>query len=68
MQLRTNMTVSGAPIVALDVMEPAPDQVIERKQQEPCACIGGHFTEPNEQNTQQSPGLGRSRAPHPVHS
>ena len=25
--------------------------------------MGGHFTVPNEQNTQQSPGLGRSSAP-----
>jgi hypothetical protein len=24
------------------------------------AWTGGHFTEPNEQNTQQSPGFGRS--------
>ncbi len=29
-----------------------------------CCWIGGHGTEPNEQNTQQSPGLGRSCAWH----
>ena len=28
------------------------------------ACFGGQGSEPNEQNTQQSPSLGRSRAPH----
>ena len=27
------------------------------------SCMGGHFIDPNEQNTQQSPGLGLSRAP-----
>jgi hypothetical protein len=26
-------------------------------------CCGGHFTLPYEQNTQQSPGLGRSTVP-----
>jgi hypothetical protein len=31
-------------------------------------CIGGHLTDPNEQKTQQSPGLGRSNALHPSHS
>jgi hypothetical protein len=31
------------------------------------AWIGGHGTEPYEQNTQQSPRLGRSIAPQPVH-
>jgi len=30
------------------------------------AWIGGHGTEPYEQNTQQSPGFGRSVAPQPV--
>lgn len=30
-------------------------------QQSCCAWIGGHFAEPNEQNTQQSPDLGRSK-------
>jgi hypothetical protein len=32
------------------------------------ACIGGHGTDPYEQNTQQSPAFGRNRAPQPVHS
>jgi hypothetical protein len=32
------------------------------------ACMGGQGSEPYEQNTQQSPGLGRRRVPHPVHS
>jgi hypothetical protein len=32
------------------------------------SCIGGHFTEPYEQNTQQLPGLGRSNVPQPWHS
>ncbi len=27
-----------------------------------CCWIGGHGTDPNEQNTQQSPGFGRSNA------
>jgi hypothetical protein len=31
-------------------------------QQEVAHCTGGHFIEPYEQKTQQSPGLGRSRA------
>src|SRR5262245_3640580 len=31
------------------------------------AWIGGHGTEPYEQNTQQSPCFGRSIAPQPVH-
>src|SRR5262245_34799463 len=31
------------------------------------ACIGGHGTEPSEQNTQHSPGFGRSIEPQPVH-
>jgi len=30
------------------------------------ACIGGHGTEPYEQNTQQSPNLGLSRSPQPL--
>ena len=36
------------------------ESVCRYAQQPFCACIGGHFTEPKEQNTQQSPGLGRS--------
>ena len=32
------------------------------------ACIGGHGTEPYEQNTQQSPGLGLRRRPQPSQS
>jgi hypothetical protein len=35
----------------------------------PCLfCFGGHWTEPNEQNTQQSPRRGRRRVLHFVHS
>jgi len=30
------------------------------------AWTGGHGTEPYEQNTQQSPGFGRSMTPHPA--
>jgi hypothetical protein len=37
-------------------------------QQLAACCIGGHFTEPKEQNTQQSPGFGRRRAWQPAHS
>ena len=33
-----------------------------------CCWIGGHFTEPKEQNTQQSPGLGRSKVLQLLHS
>lgn len=29
--------------------------------------MGGHLTLPNEQNTQQSPALGLSSSPQPVH-
>lgn len=37
--------------------------------QHPCCCwIGGHLTEPNEQNTQQSPGFGLSSMPQLLHS
>jgi hypothetical protein len=32
------------------------------------SCIGGHFTVPYEQNTQQSPDFGRSNAPHAAQS
>jgi hypothetical protein len=32
------------------------------------ACTGGHGTEPWEQNTQQSPALGRNRTEHPLQS
>lgn len=32
------------------------------------AWIGGHFTEPNEQKTQQSPGFGRSKVLQASHS
>jgi hypothetical protein len=34
----------------------------------PLPWIGGHGTVPNEQNTQQSPGLGRSSVPQPLQS
>jgi hypothetical protein len=37
-------------------------------QQLRCCWIGGHFTEPKEQNTQQSPGLGRSSVLQRLHS
>jgi len=37
-------------------------------QQDFSSCMGGHFTEPNEQKTQQSPGLGFSTEPQLVHS
>jgi hypothetical protein len=32
------------------------------------SCIGGHGTDPWEQNTQQSPLFGRNLVPQPVHS
>ena len=32
------------------------------------SCLGGHGTSPNEQNKQQSPGLGFSPIPHALHS
>jgi hypothetical protein len=32
------------------------------------ACIGGHGTEPKEQNTQQSPDFGFNFIPQPVHT
>ena len=34
----------------------------------PVSCTGGQGTEPNEQNTQQSPAFGRSVAPQPGQS
>ena len=42
----------------------APDYL----QQPPPSWTGGHFTDPNEQKTQQSPGLGRISALQLVHS
>jgi hypothetical protein len=36
--------------------------------QQRCACTGGHLTEPYEQNTQQSPALGRSTVWQRTHS
>lgn len=36
--------------------------------QQPCPCIGGHLTDPKEQNTQQSPGFGRNIALQLEHS
>jgi hypothetical protein len=42
-------------------VEPASVQPLA--QQAPARCTGGHLTVPYEQNTQQSPGCGRSRAP-----
>lgn len=35
----------------------------DQPQQRFCCCTGGHGTLPQEQNTQQSPGLGRSSSP-----
>jgi hypothetical protein len=35
-------------------------------QQDSPAWIGGHLTLPYEQKTQQSPAIGRNRAPHPA--
>jgi len=39
-----------------------------RAQQPALAWIGGHFTVPYEQKTQQSPGNGRSSSPQPLQS
>jgi hypothetical protein len=48
---------------------PQPNQFVRVVQPQPCCCwIGGHLTDPNEQNTQQSPAFGRSRVLHPTHS
>ena len=38
-----------------------------QQQPEPSDCFGGHLTDPNEQNTQQSPGLGLSTVLHCSH-
>jgi hypothetical protein len=38
-----------------------------RQQDDPVPCTGGHFTDPYEQKTQQSPAFGRSMAWHPAH-
>ena len=51
---------------------PAPSSLLSlgatsQLQQDLCAWIGGHFTEPNEQKTQQSPAFGFSTAPQLVH-
>jgi hypothetical protein len=40
-----------------------------RQAEQPCCiCMGGHFTDPYEQNTQQSPAKGRSTALQCSHS
>jgi hypothetical protein len=36
--------------------------------QAPSHCRDGHFTDPYEQKTQRSPGLGWRTVPHPAHS
>lgn len=49
--------------LSLKVAEQANLYVVEPQQaSSPLAWIGGHGTEPNEQNTQQSPGFGRKTA------
>lgn len=40
----------------------------DQPQQQPFCWIGGHFTEPKEQKTQQSPALGRSNVLQRLHS
>ncbi|UCG98160.1 MAG: hypothetical protein JSW31_03310 [Burkholderiales bacterium] len=42
--------------------------VRQSSQHAPPRWTGGHLTVPKLQNTQQSPGLGRSSAPQPAHS
>jgi hypothetical protein len=54
LQQRTNTSTAG--------MVAKCQEATHALQQFP-ACIGGHGTEPNEQKTQQSPGLGLSRSP-----
>jgi len=46
----------------------APPQQVDDRPFIRASWTGGHGTLPYEQNTQQSPALGLSRAPHPVHS
>jgi len=41
---------------------------LQQRSWPPLSWIGGHGTVPNEQNTQQSPGLGRSSVPQPLQS
>jgi hypothetical protein len=41
---------------------------LQQRSWPPLSWIGGHDTVPNEQNTQQSPGLGRSSVPQPLQS
>jgi hypothetical protein len=59
--------------LALGFRSQSPVTALYRTQQEVAsgspersAWIGGHGTEPYEQNTQQSPDFGRSVAPQPV--
>lgn len=47
-----------------DVVQQVPATLSPRR----AFCIGGHGTEPKEQNTQQSPSFGRSSAPHRLQS
>ena len=44
------------------------DEGNRRESHASSVCRGGHRLDPYEQKTQQSPGLGRSTVPHPVHS
>jgi hypothetical protein len=47
----------------------SPVRPLEPYEQQPAsAWMGGHGTEPYEQNTQQSPGSGFSRSPHLLQS
>jgi hypothetical protein len=47
----------------------SPEAVAPEVPQQPeFSWIGGHFTEPYEQNTQQSPGFGRSTVAQPLQS
>src|SRR5262245_1471596 len=56
----------AAPVTASALI---PAIVLTMIEQRCCAaCIGGHGTEPYEQNTQQSPGFGLRRCPQPLQS
>jgi hypothetical protein len=50
-------------------LDPQAKQAGRVQEQQVLFCwIGGHGTDPKEQNTQQSPGFGFSLSPHPLQS
>jgi hypothetical protein len=65
-----NIPEFGMVVGCLFRVAPADDDPVLRlhQEQQSPAWIGGHGTEPQEQNTQQSPCRGFNLTPHPLQS